>query len=323
MTPSLEMAEKASLTGPLFIVMNARSGHNDADNERQIMAQVFEAAGRAFEFLKIDDAAQMGEVCRRAVQLATQRGGVVVAAGGDGTINAVASAVLRSGCPFGVLPQGTFNYFGRVNGIPQDTHAAATALLGARMTPVQVGEVNGRIFLVNASLGLYPQLLEDREAWKHQFGRSRFVAFLSGLSTLVRARGQLRLEMEVAGQTASLRTPTLFVGNNHLQLSRVGLEENIAGAVNRGELAGIVLKPIRTLALFGLLARGLLGRLGDADTVDSFSFRRLTVLPRGAQRAKVATDGEIAWMKTPLVFQVADTPLLLLVPAPADRADVA
>lgn len=287
------------------------------------MAQVFEAAGRAFEFLKIDDATQMGEVCRRAVQLATQRGGVVVAAGGDGTINAVASAVLRSGCPFGVLPQGTFNYFGRVNGIPQDTHAAATALLGASATPVQVGEVNGRIFLVNASLGLYPQLLEDREAWKHQFGRSRFVAFLSGLSTLVRARGQLRLEMEVAGKTASLRTPTLFVGNNHLQLSRVGLEENIAGAVNRGELAGVVLKPIRSLALLGLLARGLLGRLGDADTVDSFSFRRLTVLPRGAKRVKVAIDGEIAWMKTPLVFQVADTPLQLLVPAPADRADVA
>ena len=323
MTPSPDPAETAARSGPLFIVMNAGSGHHDADHERQIMAQVFEGANRAFEILTIDHPKKIGEVCRRAVRLATERGGVVVAAGGDGTINAVAGAVLRSGCPFGVLPQGTFNYFGRVHGISQDTHAAATALLGATLTPVQVGEVNGRIFLVNASLGLYPQLLEDREAWKHQFGRSRFVAFLSGLSTLVRARGQLRLELEVAGQSASLRTPTLFVGNNHLQLSRVGLEESVAGAVNRGELAGIVLKPIGTLALLGLLARGLLGRLGGADTVDSFSFRRLTVSPRGARRIKVATDGEIAWMKAPLVFQVADTPLQLLVPAPADRADVA
>jgi diacylglycerol kinase family enzyme len=322
MTPSLKAAEHAARTGPLFIVMNAASGHNDADEERQVMASVFDDAGRRFEFLKIDDPSQIGEVCRRAVKLAAEQGGVVVAAGGDGTINAVASATLGTCCPFGVLPQGTFNYFGRVNAIPQETRAAAIALLGASVSPVQVGEVNGRVFLVNASLGLYPQLLEDREAWKQQFGRSRFVAFLSGLSTMLKARGQLRLEIELAGRRATLRTPTLFVGNNHLQLTRVGIDENHSDAVNRGELAAIVLRPIGTLALFGLLARGLLGRLGDAENIDSFSFRRLTVSPRGHKRVKVATDGEVTWMKGPLVFQVAAEPLLLMVPAPNDRVEV-
>ena len=303
--------------------MNAASGHNDADEERKIMTGVFEDAGRKFEFLKIENPSQISEVCERAVRLATEQRGVVVAAGGDGTINAVASAVLGSCCPFGVLPQGTFNYFGRVNAIPQETRAAAVALLGASVSPVQVGAVNGRIFLVNASLGLYPQLLEDREVWKQQLGRSRFVAFLSGLATLLKARGQLKLEIELEGRSASLRTPTLFVGNNHLQLTRAGIDENHAGAVNRGELAGIALRPIGTLALFGLLARGLLGRLGEADNIDSFAFRRLTVSPRGRKRVKVATDGEVTWMKTPLVFQVAAEPLLLLVPAPKDRVEVA
>ena len=323
MTPSLKAAEIAARTGPFFIVMNAASGHNDADEERQIMAGVFENAGRTFEFLKIEHPSQISEVCERAVRLAVEQRGVVVAAGGDGTINAVASAVLGSCCPFGVLPQGTFNYFGRVNAIPQETRAAAVALLGASVCPVQGGELNGRVFLVNASLGLYPQLLEDREAWKQQLGRSRLVAFLSGLATLLKARGQLKLEIELAGQRAFLRTPTLFVGNNHLQLTRAGIDENHAGAVNRGELAGIALRPIGTLALFGLLARGLLGRLGEADNIDSFSFRRLTVSPRGRKRVKVATDGEVTWMKTPLVFQVGTEPLLLLVPALEDRAEVA
>ena len=323
MTPSLKAAEIAARTGPFFIVMNAASGHNDADEERQIMADVFDNAGRKFEFLTIENPSQISVVCERAVRLAAEQRGVVVAAGGDGTINAVASAVLGTCCPFGVLPQGTFNYFGRVNAIPQETRAAAVALLNANVSPVQVGEVNGRIFLVNASLGLYPQLLEDREAWKQQLGRSRLVAFLSGLATLVKARGQLKLEIELAGQRAFLRTPTLFVGNNHLQLTRVGIDENHAGAVNRGELAGIALRPIGTLALFGLLARGLLGRLGEADNIDSFSFRTLSVSPRGRKRVKVATDGEVTWMKTPLVFQVAAEPLLLLVPAPEDRAEVA
>ena len=323
MTPSLTVAEHAARTGPFFIVMNTASGHNDADEERQVMADVFNEAGRKFEFLKIADASQITEVCQRAVKLATEQSGVVVAAGGDGTINAVASAVLGTCCPFGVLPQGTFNYFGRVNAIPQETRAAAHALLGASISPVQVGEVNGRPFLVNASLGLYPQLLEDREAWKKQFGRSRFVAFLSGLSTLLKARGQLKLEVELAGQKAFLRTPTLFVGNNHLQLTRVGIDDNHAAAVNQGELAAITLRPMGTLALFGLLARGLAGRLGDAENIDSFSFRKLTVLPRGRKRVKVATDGEVIWMKAPLVFQVAADPLLLMVPAPADRAEIA
>ncbi len=323
MTPSLKAAEIAARTGPFFIVMNAASGHNDADEERQTMADVFENAGRKFEFFKIENPSQIKEVCERAVRLAAEQRGVVVAAGGDGTANAVASAVLGTCCPLGVLPQGTFNYFGRVHGIPQETRAAVVALLGASVYPVQVGQVNGQIFLVNASLGLYPQLLEDREAWKQQLGRSRVVAFLSGLATLMKTRGLLKLEIELAGQRAVLRTPTLFVGNNHLQLTRVGIDENHAGAVNRGELAGIALRPIGTLALFGLLARGLLGRLGEADNIDSFTFRTLTVSPRGRQRVKVATDGEVTWMKAPLVFQVAENPLLLLIPAPEDRAEVA
>ena len=316
-------AQEAARTGPLFIVMNAASGAKDAEEERRIVSDVFNAAGRKFEFFNIEKPADITDVCARAVARAQAENGVVVAAGGDGTINAVAGAVLRSQCPFGVLPQGTFNYFGRANAIPQDTRAAAVALLGASISPVSVGEVNGRVFLVNASLGLYPQLLEDREAWKKQFGRSRLVAFASGLATLFKARRQLRLEIELAGQTKQVRTPTLFVGNNHLQLAQVGIDEAHTQAVNDGALAAISVRPIGTPALLWLLVRGMIGRLGDAENIDSFSFRRLTVAMRGKHRVKVATDGEIVWMTLPLSFQVADTPLLLMVPAPADRAEVA
>ena len=315
-----ELALKSAKSGPLFVVLNSASGSKNSNAEREVLADVFNSAGRAFEFLQFDNPKEIIEVSARAVALAQEKGGVVVAAGGDGTINAVASAVLRSGCPFGVLPQGTFNYFGRAHAIPQDARASATALLNASVSPVTVGEVNGRVFLVNASLGLYPQLLEDREAWKQQFGRSRMVAFASGLATIFQARGQLRLEVEMEGQTTTLRTPTLFIGNNHLQLAQVGIDAAHADAVKRGELAAIAVAPTGTLALLGLLARGVIGRLGDADNVKSFAFRKLKVAVRSKRRVKVATDGEITWMTPPLVFQVADTPLLLMVPAPADRA---
>lgn len=316
-------ALNAARSGPFFVVINAGAGHQNADDAQQVMARVFRRAGREVEFLLVGKTDPIAAVARRAVALAQARQGVVVAAGGDGTINAVASAVFGSGCPFGVLPQGTFNYFGRANGISQDTEAAATALVNARISPVQAGQVNGRIFLVNASVGLYPQLLEDREAWKRRFGRSRLVAFISGMATLLQARKQLHLLIESGGRVTAVRTPTLFVGNNDLQLAQVGIDERQVHSVNAGELAGIVVKPIGTLALFGLLLRGLAGRLGDADSVDSFSFRRLTITPKGRKRIKVATDGEVAWMQAPLVFEVAAQALLLMVPAPADRVDVA
>ena len=318
-----EKAQQAGRHGRLYVVLNAASGHKDTEQERAALAEVFTSAGRRFEFLQFDNPGDIAQVSAKAVALAQENSGVVVAAGGDGTINAVAAAVLGSGCPFGVLPQGTFNYFGRTNGIPQEASAAATALLGANISPVTVGKVNGRVFLVNASLGLYPQLLEDREGWKQQFGRSRLVAFVSGLVTIFRDSSQLDLEIELAGQTSKLLTPTLFIGNNHLQLSRVGIDAQDADAVKHGELAGIAVRPIGTLSLLGLLARGVIGRLGDADNIRSFSFRKLKVAMRSQRRVKVATDGEIIWMAPPLIFEVADTPLLLLVPAPADRAEVA
>ena len=321
MATSLDTAQHAACYGPFFIVLNAGSGHRDAEEQRQTISRIFEESGRAFEFLQCSGSEPLDVLARRAVDLAKARSGVVVAAGGDGTINTVANAVLGSGCPFGVLPQGTFNYFGRDNAISQDTGKAARALLEGCISPVQAGKVNGRLFLVNASVGLYPQILEDREVWKAQLGRSRVVAFLSGIATLLQSRHQLRLGIESAGQTASLRTPTLFVGNNRLQLVQVGIDDQHADAVAQGQLAAIAVRPIGTLALLGLMVRGVLGRLGDAGNIQSFSFRRLTVTPKGMRRIKVATDGEVVWMQTPLVFEVAAEPLLLLVAASPELAE--
>lgn len=316
-----EAVRRAAQHGPLFIVLNAGSGHNETSEVQQTIARVLDEAGRAHEFLLMEDASRIVQTAKLAVEKASANGGVVVAAGGDGTINCVAHAVLGSGCPFAVLPQGTFNYFGRAHGIPQDAEAATRALLRATVRETQVGLVNDRVFLVNASLGLYPQLLEDRETFKRQLGRSRPVAILSGIRTLLRERRQLRMNVELDGQTRTLRSPTLFVGNNHIQFERLGLPE--AEAVQSGKLAAIVVKPIGNWQMLGLALRGALGHLGEAENISSFSFRSLTVWPQGHRTLKVGTDGEIRQMRSPLVFKIAPEPLLLLVPAPEDQAEVA
>lgn len=322
MTDIPSLSDDELRRAPLFVVINAGSGDQDAQARIDTLREVFTAAGREHHILPVEQPSQLPQQAAAAVQQARAQRGVVVAAGGDGTLNAVAQAVIGSGCVFGVIPQGTFNYFGRTHGISQDTAQAARALLRARIEPVQVGQVNGQVFLVNASLGLYPQLLEDREVFKQKLGRSRVVALVSGLATLMRPLRQLDLHIESAGRTQQLRTPTLFVGNNDLQFERVGLARAVA-ALEHGQLAAIAMQPIGTLALLGLALRGALGHLGEAHKLTGFAFHRLRVQPRGLRRIKVATDGEIRWMTTPLVFEVAPQPLPLLVPVEADRVDAA
>lgn len=297
---------------PFFIILNTASGHRESDATQAVIARVMREARREHHLRLVEDPADLAKVARVAVLEANHVGGAVVVAGGDGTINTVANAVLASACPLGVLPHGTFNYFGRTHGIPEDPEQAVRMLLTATPHAVQVGLINDRAFLVNASLGLYPKLLEDREAWKKQYGRSRLVALWAGLVSVLRARRQLRLRLEKDGEVASWLTPTLFVGNNRLQLEQIGMEE--AAALDHGFLVAIAPHPVGTLSLLWLALRGALGNLGDAKHVRSFLLRELEVTRAGRRMRsiKVAVDGEIVQMSEPLRFRVSPQPLYLL-----------
>ncbi len=299
---------------PFYVVMNAASGSSDGRERREGIEKVLSEAGQRFEIRAVDDPAQLDAIALEAADQAQKNAGAVIVAGGDGTINTVLQAVLPTGCLFGILPQGTFNYSGRAHGIPLEIEASTRALIDAQVKPVQVGLLNDRAFLVNASVGLYPQLLEEREAYKQQYGRNRAVALWAGLRTLMREQRQLTLEIEHDDRVELIRTPTVFVGNNPLQLQQVGLPE--ADAVERRRLAAVIVKPISNGALLSLAVRGALGRLGDAANVRDFEFKTLTVCPliRRQDTIRVATDGEIWQARIPLKFTVAPQWLHLLVP---------
>jgi diacylglycerol kinase family enzyme len=316
--------DTADATGPpLFVVMNAASGRLDAEARRDAVLGVLRDAGREHALLEARDPSALPEVARDAVRRAIERDGAVVAAGGDGTINAVVQQVLGSGRPLGLLPQGTFNYFGRAHGVPTDPEAAARALLRARPVPIRVGRVGGRVFLVNASVGLYPDLLEDREAWKRRFGRTRAVALFAGLATLMRGVRPMRLELTVGGVTRAVRTSTLFVGNNPLQLERLGLAPD--PSIGDGRLAAIVVPPYGALRLLWLALRGAFGDLGDASSLIRLDLERLVVRPSRFSprtRLRVATDGEVLRLPVPLRIEVDPEPLRLLVPTAGDAVEV-
>ncbi len=253
----------------------------------------------------------------------------VVAVGGDGTLNTVAQAAHAEGCAMGVVPQGTFNYFARTHGIPADPAEAARLLLGWTPMPVQVAAVNDRVFLVNASVGLYPELLEDREAYKARLGRSRWVAFGAACATLLRAQRQLRLHIEQGAVVRDVRTLTLFVGNNRLQLQQLGVQPQLHAesgplrTADEGRITAVMLRPIGTLSMIRLMLHGAMGTLGEAQSVERFEFEHMVVRPTlapGRRGVKVAFDGEVTRMRAPLDFRVLAKPLYLLMPRPDDTA---
>ena len=305
-------------------MVNAASGSNDAQAKREVIENALKSAARTGRIV-FSQPADLLKVAHEAALEAVETRSAVVAVGGDGTINTVAQTAHAQGCPMGVIPQGTFNYFARTHAIPADPAQAARLLLQCDAMPVQVATVNNHVFLVNASLGLYPQLLEDREAYKARFGRSRLVAMGAALVTLLRGHRQLRLRIELGNRAREVRTSTLFVGNNPLQLEQVGVQvgmqagEGAVSALDDGTIAAVMLRPVSTLAMIGLMLRGAMGTLGDADTVETFAFSHMLVRPRldfGRRKVKVAFDGEVNWMRSPIEFAVPAKPLFLIKPRP-------
>lgn len=301
---------------PLQFVINAAAGALDVEAKRVVIESALAAAGRQGELL----ICQPGELARAAAVAAASAarlGSAVVAVGGDGSLNTVAQAAHAAACAMGVIPYGTFNYFARTHGIPVEPAAAARHLFEAEVQPVQVAAINERLFLVNASLGVYPELLRDREAFKARFGRSRLVAFIAACATLLRAQRRLRLHIETATTARDEQTLTLFVGNNPLQLQQFGAEpeDSIPGTPGDGSLAALMLRPIGTPALLGLLLHGAMRRLGEAAGVEAFEFRQMRIRPAalpGSRKIVVAFDGEVARMRAPLDIRILEHPLYLL-----------
>lgn len=298
---------------PLFIVHNPASGPEAAPAWLGTIRRVLDAAHHPYRLLPIERGGIAG-AAGEAVALARRQGGALVVAGGDGTISAVVPQALAAGVPLGVIPVGTFNFFARGHGIPLEVEAATRALLDAVPVPVPVGQVNDRSFIVNASVGLYARLLDEREALARRLGRSRLVAVLAGLATLLRSHRVWRVVLQDGQGRRTVRVATLFVGNNMLQLQRTGLPG--AEALAAGQLVAVVLRPAGLLQRLATLLQAARGALWQSPAIDCFSFAELHVMPRQRRRRlRVGIDGETAWLAPPLVFRRAPQPLQLLVPA--------
>ena len=242
----------------------------------------------------------------------------IIAAGGDGTVVSVAHAMTGQDVPMGVLPLGTFNYFARGLGLPEDPAEAARAILEGTAQAASVGEVNGQVFLNNASLGLYPYILERREVTYRRFGRSRALAYWTVARTFLNLRRPRPRAITANGVTRTLRTPLIFAARSAYQLREFGLSG--AQAVDRDHIALFVLHETTRLGMFRMAWRLLRRKIRDGEDVDIIVTDRVEI--RAAHGVElVAYDGEKRRTEVPVTIAVRRNALNVIMPGPAVGAD--
>ena len=298
----------------ILIILNPHSGKKrSGEKARQLREEVGNYPGR-FVIREVTEGSEIEAAVKRAVAEGYR---TIAAAGGDGTICGVASALAGTGCRLGVLPLGTFNYFARGNGVPETVPEAVKVLAETPGRPVDIAEVNGRVFLNNASLGAYAKVLESRERIYRKYGRSRLAAYWSVIVALRNFRTRLRVTMTVDGEVHRFKTPMIFVANNAFQLELFNLDG--ADLIREGKLVALVAPDVGRWGLIAFAIRLALGGMDKGRDFELLAGRDIKVETR-RRGATVARDGERERLRAPFGFLLQAEALELVAP-PAPAAD--
>lgn len=235
----------------------------------------------------------------------------VVAGGGDGTVAAVAEALVGSNKPIGVLPLGTMNHFAKDIGIPIPLEDAIRAIATGGVRAVDVGEVNGAIFVNNASIGMYPRVVGKREELRRRLGHNKWVAMAMAIVSVLRRSPTVDVRIVTDGEAIRRETPFVFVGNNRYEVKLFAI--GARPSLDRGELSVYFTTRTGRFAIVRLALRALLGRLEQAKDFESTTLQEFWIDTR-RRHLHVATDGEVHTFTPPLHFRTRPRALNVIAP---------
>ncbi|CAN5720072.1 diacylglycerol kinase family protein [soil metagenome] len=293
---------------PINVIINAASGTSGKEDEQRILADIFEANGIDAQ---INLARNGAEIVKIAKHAARGDGRMIVAGGGDGTISAVAAEIVGTEKILGVLPLGTLNHFAKDLNIPLDLEEAARTIIAGHVAKVDVGEVNGQIFINNSSLGLYPDVVRRREQ-RQRLGYGKWNSLLRAAFKVLRRYPFLDIRLNADGKEIVTRTPFVFIGNNTYEMESF----NIGGrtCLDAGHLSLYMTPRTGRLALLKIALRTLFGNLRQGKDFVSLCTDEVWIETRRRQ-LRVATDGEVLMLETPLHYRVRPAALRVIVPA--------
>jgi diacylglycerol kinase family enzyme len=292
--------------GPIAVILNPVSGSGTTATADGI-TKLFAARGVAVTITRLGDGASVPDVVHQAIKAGAP---TVVAAGGDGTVSAVAAALIGSDVPLGVLPLGTLNHFAKDLGLPLELEEAIEIVQDRNVRVVDAGEVNGRIFLNNSSIGVYPRLVELRDRYRES-GITKWIAAAWASLAVLRLRPFMGVRIESPEGVLLRRTPFVLVGNNEYHMS--GLHATSRESLTGGKLAVYVMKAQGRRSLLWLAWQVLRRGVSETPELDFLWIAEATVETR-RRNLQVALDGEVVTLQSPLRYKILPGVLRVLAP---------
>ena len=290
------------------VIINAGAGNPHVEDRSRALTELFLAGGIHTDVRLARTGEEIDSFMRAAV---AEHPRMLIAAGGDGTISTAAAALAGTDITLGVLPFGTLNHFAKDLGIPLELEASVQNIVENNVIAVDVAEVNDRVFINNSSLGLYPDVVRDRELQQSRLGRGKWRSFLFASLSVLRRFPFLMVRLEVESMTPDFITPIVFIGNNEYQMHGFDIGER--ESLERGVLCVYVVKKQRRAALLRLSLAALLGRLEQERDFESLTTTEL-VIETNRRRLLVSTDGEVQPMTSPLHYRIRPRDLRVIVP---------
>ena len=286
------------------------SGSNPGDIPRRL-EQLFSQFGIESEIILASRNADLAALTRRAVDAGPD---AVLAGGGDGTVSAVASVLAHTGLSLGILPLGTLNHFAKDLQIPAGIEGAIELIAKGRSRKVDMGEVNGRRFINNSSIGIYPHLVKNREDQRLKLGIGKWPALALAVVKVFRRFPELRVELLSDGLDITRHTPFVFVGNNVYNISLFTVRNR--SAVDAGVLSVYIANRGGRFELLRIFSRALAGRLDQALDFTALTLHDFRVQTTSRRPVRVALDGEVVRMSPPLHYVTRPGALKVIAPAP-------
>jgi len=298
------------MASELEVIINGAAGTALGQGDAgRAAAEAFAACGAGVRISVARGGEELEELARRALSNGAR---ALVAGGGDGTVSALASLVAGTGRALGVLPLGTLNHFAKDLRIPLELGEAARTVCEGHVARVDAAEVNGRVFINNSSLGLYPRIVRRREKMQEREGSGKWSAFARAALAVLRRYPFLRVRLNADGREIVRLTPFVLVGNNEYEVDsfRLGARSRL----DSGRLSLYVAHRTGRLGLLWLAVRALFGRLREARDFDALSAEEIWVGTPRPRKLPVALDGEVTLMKTPLRYRALPGALSVIVP---------
>lgn len=293
---------------PIEVIVNAGSGSVLAGETEKTLRERFIAHGIKANIHLASSGAEIVEFANRAADSDAE---IIVAGGGDGTISTVAEAAYRSGKTLGVLPLGTLNNFSKDLGIPQELRKATTVIAEGNTVEVDLAEVNGRIFLNNSSIGLYPRMVIRRSQQQQRLGYGKWRAAFWASLRLFRRSPFLKVQIELDGKKFVRKTPFVFVGNNRYEMDLYNIGRR--PELNRGKLSLYFLHREGRWGVILLVLHTLTGRIRQWRDFEEVLTESVTIQTKRS-RLPVAFDGEVMQMHMPLTYKIIPRALRVIVP---------